>query len=371
MNNRERTRAVLHYEKYDRMPVVHFGYWSELLDKWLAEGHITEEERRGYGDGNAIDMQMNKRLGFDYGHCCQVGAAHDLFPGFEYKILEEYPDGSYIYQSGMGLIEKARRGATSIPMTVGTLLTDRDAWERDYKHRLTWKPERVNADRIRRIAARQDEYDVPFGIHVGSYYGKVRDMLGVENLAYLYADDEELYAEIIATLGETSYQNTKMILELGIRPDFAHYWEDICFKNGPLVSPEVFAEYVGPWYKKTTDLLREYGCDIVSLDCDGCIDKLVPVWLENGVNTMFPIEVGTWNASIAPWREKYGKSLRGIGGMDKRVFALDYAEIDKELERLKPLIELGGFIPCPDHRLPPETKWENVQYYCEQFRKMF
>ena len=54
MNNRERTRAILHYEKYDRMPVVHFGYWGELLDKWLAEGHITEEERRGYGDRKSV-----------------------------------------------------------------------------------------------------------------------------------------------------------------------------------------------------------------------------------------------------------------------------------------------------------------------------
>ena len=109
----------------------------------------------------------------------------------------------------------------------------------------------------------------------------------------------------------------------------------------------------------------------MSLDCDGCIDKLVPIWLQNGVNTMFPIEVGTWGASIAPWRAQYGRELRGIGGMDKRVLAYDRDAVDRELERLKPLVEAGGYIPCPDHRLPPETKWELVQYYCEQFRKFF
>ncbi|MBQ4353421.1 MAG: hypothetical protein IJC71_00865 [Clostridia bacterium] len=365
MNNRERTHAVLHYEKYDRMPLVHFGYWGELLDKWLAEGHITEEER------HKQVHRIGERLGFDYGFNCTTGPFHGLFPGFEHKVLEEHPDGTYIYQNASGLIEKARRGVPSIPMTVGSLFTGRDAWEKEYKERLLWKPERVNQDWFRHVAEHQDEYDVPFGIHAGSYYGCIRDMLGVENLAYLYADDEELYAEIIATIGETSYQNIKLILELGVRPDFAHYWEDICFKNGPLVSPEIFAEYVAPCYKKTTDLLREYGCDIITLDCDGCIDKLVPIWVENGVNTMFPIEVGTWNASIAPWREAYGKELRGIGGMDKRVFAMDYAAVDRELERLKPLIELGGYIPCPDHLLSPESKWENVQYYCDQFRKMF
>ena len=105
------------------------------------------------------------------------------------------------------------------------------------------------------------------------------------------------------------------------------------------------------------------------MDCDGCIDKLVPIWFENGVNTMFPIEVGTWNASIAPWRAQYGKGLRGVGGMNKTVFARDYQAIDEEIERLKPLIELGGYIPCPDHRIAPDAKFENVQYYCEQLRK--
>ena len=44
MNNRQRVRAILHYEDYDRMPVVHFGYWNETLDKWAAEGHITPEQ---------------------------------------------------------------------------------------------------------------------------------------------------------------------------------------------------------------------------------------------------------------------------------------------------------------------------------------
>jgi len=371
MNARERTRAILHYQAADHVPVVHFGYWAELLDKWLSEGHITEEERRGYWDGSPADNALSGRLGFDFCYTCQFGGANDLRPGFAREKLEDFPDGSYTYRNGNGLIERAYPGVDSIPMTIGTTLTGREAWEEFYKPKLTWTPDRVNMDALNALIARQDEIEIPLGLHVGSYYGKVRDMLGVEELAYLYADDEDLYAEIIETLGEISYKNCEVILKAGLRPDFAHFWEDICFKNGPLVSPDVFREYVGPQYKRITDLLASYGCDIVSLDCDGCIDKLVPVWLENGVNTMFPIEVGTWNACIAPWREQYGKALRGVGGMDKRVFALDYAAIDREIERLKPLVELGGYIPCPDHRLPPEAKWENVQYYCERFRETF
>lgn len=112
--------------------------------------------------------------------------------------------------------------------------------------------------------------------------------------------------------------------------DYAHYWEDICFKNGPLVSPSVFREYIGPWYRKIAELVNAYGVNIISVDCDGWIDHLIPVWLENGVNTMFPIEVGTWNASIQPWREKFGKELRGVGGMNKNVFSQDKQSVDRE-----------------------------------------
>ena len=83
---------------------------------------------------------------------------------------------------------------------------------------------------------------------------------------------------------------------------------------------------------------------------------------------MFPIEVGTWNASIAPWREKYGRELRGVGGMNKTVFARDRAAVEAEVERLKLLIALGGYIPCPDHRISPDADFELVRYYCELMR---
>ena len=373
MNNRERTMAILNYEKYDRMPVVHFGYWGELLQKWHQEGHLTKEQADGCGDGNQTDKQIDEKLGWDFCWTAQCGAHNGLMPGFEYKIIERRDDGSIIHQNGNGLIEEVKPGLTSIPATVGTLMTGREAWEELYKPRLQpsnkryGSPEQL-ADTKKFMDALTDR---PAGMHTGSLYGSIRDMLGVEGISYLYADDEDLYIEIIDTIGNLCYENAKALLESGIKADFLHFWEDICFKNGPLVNPALFKEYVGPHYKKITDLARKYGTNLASLDCDGCIDKLVPIWLENGVNTMFPIEVGTWEASIEPWRKEYGKELRGVGGMNKNVFALDFKAVDDEIERLKPLVELGGFIPCPDHRIPPHAKWDNVRYYCDKMRKIF
>jgi uroporphyrinogen decarboxylase len=45
--------------------------------------------------------------------------------------------------------------------------------------------------------------------------------------------------------------------------------------------------------------------------------------------------------------------------------------VDAEVERLRQLVELGGYIPCPDHRLPPGAEWDLVKYYCERMREVF
>ena len=372
MTFRENAMAILQYQPYEKMPVVSFGFWGETVDKWAKEGHITQEEADSYkkgGDNSLGDRQIMDKLGFDFNWGSCVGMNVLLDPPFETEVLEELADGGKIIRDSQGLICMIKPGVVSIPAEIGTSLVDREAWETLYLPKFKMSADRVPVEKIKNLP-KPEERQIPIGLSVGSLIGNMRNMLGVENLSYLYVDDEELYEEIVDTMCGICYECTKIALETGTKFDYAHYWEDICFKNGPLVTPSVFDELIGPWYKKMTDLLYSYGVEIVSVDCDGMIDSLIPTWLENGVNTMFPIEVGTWNASIAPWREKYGRQIRGVGGMNKTVFAKDKAAIDAEVERLKELIKLGGFIPCPDHRIAPDAKFELVQYYCKKMHEL-
>ncbi len=383
MNNRTRALAILNYEPYDRLPLVHFGYWEATLIKWAGEGHITLQEAQAYAYGNAIDVKMNELLGWDFTWNCSFAWNNRLDPELERRILEERPNGSRLImnEDGVSVVEKT--GVTSIPMEVDHLLKGRREWEAAFKPRLKFEPGRIQRGRAkvdgqelqfdqggRELLLRQDGSH-PYGLYCGGLIGVIRDWLGLVNMSYLMVDDEALFDEMAETVGELIYQGTKAVLESGIRFDFAHFWEDVCYKSGPLVNPRVFARKFGPKYRRITELLKSHGVKFVSLDCDGKIDDLLPVWLENGVNIMFPIEVGTWQASIQPWREKYGRELRGVGGVNKYIFAGDYAGIDKEIERLRPLVALGGYIPCPDHALPSDARWENVQYYCERMRKVF
>lgn len=69
MTFRETVLAVLNYQPYEKLPVVSFGYWGETVQKWAAEGHITQEEADQYctqGDNSSGDRAIMKRLGFDF-----------------------------------------------------------------------------------------------------------------------------------------------------------------------------------------------------------------------------------------------------------------------------------------------------------------
>lgn len=367
MSLRDDTLAILRGQPYQNFPLVHFGFWGETLQKWQAEGHIPASVTLPAGDNSPAEQVITRSLGFDFNWLSSIGGNRDLIPPIQTRVLETLPNGQIKSIDGNGAIILTKPGIVSIPSEVGHLLEDQASWEEHFKPRLVYSDARVPDDAVARLADR-DSRQQPLSIYCGSLIGEIRNWLGVENLAYLQVDDEELFDEIVDTFGALQLRIVRELLERGAKPDFGHFWEDICCKNGPLIQPEVFAAKIGPWYRKITRLLNEHGIDIVSVDCDGMIDALVPIWLENGVNTMFPIEVGVWNASIAPWREAYGEDLRGVGGMNKTVFAADYAAVDREVERLLGLVELGRFIPCPDHRIAPDAKWENVQYYADRLR---
>lgn len=370
MTNRERAMNILHYKDVDRLPAVHFGYWSELLDEWAEQGKIPKELAENNYDGSERDRKLDELIGWDFNWSCSAGANQGLFPRFEYKVLEVLPDGTKRVQNGNGVIERIQPGAFGIPSEDDYLLKDRAAFEELYKPKMLYTPERVNLEYFKNFNETRD-WSRPIAINLGSVLGSIRDMLSVVGMSYImYDEDEDLFADIIDTYADMQYKCAEAVLETGAKFDFAHYWEDICFKNGPLLSPEIFDELCGKHYKKRTELCHKYGIDIISLDCDGVTEKLLPTWFNNGVNTMFPIEIGVWGDQFEPARQKYGKGMLGVGGMDKTALRKDKSAVDKEIERLKRLASLGGFIPCPDHRLMPGTKFELVQYYAEEIKKI-
>ena len=124
--------------------------------------------------------------------------------------------------------------------------------------------------------------------------------------------------------------------------DSSHWWEDMCYNKGPLLSPKMFAELMVPRYRRVTDYKSEvFGTQYHSVDCDGNIHELVGLWLEGGINVMFPIEVAHTDAFRI--RDEFGERVAMQGGFNKLALIAGPDAIDAEFKRIDPLIKEGGF----------------------------
>jgi uroporphyrinogen decarboxylase len=199
--------------------------------------------------------------------------------------------------------------------------------------------------------------------------GRIRDMLTFEGLAYMCYD----YPDMVEDMVETACRLVEHYLDqvLGqIDFDYASGWEDICFKNGPIVSVDFFKNVVMPRYKRISKRLHAHGIDLWYTDCDGDVRPILPYLLEGGINCLFPFEV---NGCAHPGEllAQYGKELRIMGGVDKLQLRAGREAIRKYMDSLVPLVARGGYIPFCDHRCPPDVKPEDYLYYLDLKEKMF
>ena len=205
---------------------------------------------------------------------------------------------------------------------------------------------------------------------LGSLFGWPREWMGVEQLTYLSFDDPLLFEEIIDYLTEYYIRLFRPVLEKA-RFDFAYIFEDCCCKSGPLLSPATYDKHYARYYRRLIDFCHDMGVEFVLLDSDGKVDALLPHWLASGVDIVFPIEVGTWRSDPVVLRRQYGRELRMVGGIDKHVIPKGEAAIREHLEHLKPLAAEGGYLPMPDHRIPPSCSLEEFRTYLRLFQEIF
>ena len=348
----------MHYQPRDRCPIMDFGFWDETRVIW-----------REYG--LPADVNTDDFFGMDP---LWIGISGNPFlcPAFESRVLEDHPDRQ-VSIDGDGVTKESGKFLGTIPHYLDHTLKDRESWEKEVK----WRLDPTNPDRIPKdldeTAARfkAPNRDYPIVIGAGSIFGRLRDLMGVEGIAMLVYDDRKLFEEMVERTTDCVIAAITPILETGIQFEYASMWEDMCYRAGPLLTPRIFHQVLVPNYQRITSTLRRYGVDVVVLDCDGDISLLVPHWLEGGVNCMFPIEVGVWGADPVAYRKQYGKGLLMMGGVSKRLLAGTHEEITAEVERLAPLVDEGGFIPTPDHRVPPDVPLTSYIHYLQEARRVW
>lgn len=357
MTDRERFVNQMHYHPVDRCFNMEFGYWQDNFKTWSI-----------FRD-NCITKNKEADIFFSFDRIECIRGKTWMNPPFEERVVEDLGD-RVILMNGDGLLAEAPKdGHGTIPHYTKASITTPDDWKK-------CKEERFRRDDPKRMPDIEElklrhpaERDYPLGVDCGSMIGNVRNMLTFEGLAYACFDYPDMVEDMVETcclLIEDFLDRVLPHLDF----DYASGWEDICFKNGPIVSVDFFNSVVVPRYKRINRKLKEAGIDIWYTDCDGDVRPILPGFLEGGINTLFPYEV---NSCVHPKEllDEYGRDLRIMGGIDKMDLRKGPEAIRKYLESVAPLVERGGYIPFCDHRCPPDVKQEDYLYYLDLKEQMF
>ncbi len=355
MTHRERFLKTYRFEPVDHVPDMEFGYWDDTFTRWHAEG-LPEQI-----NDNAI---ADKYFGFAPYSGVPVNVG--LLPGFAEQVIEK-TDRHRIYVDSNGVTCMVMTdGRSTIPRFLDWSLKTPADWEVFKEHLDPADPDRY-PDNWDEVANELNDSALPVRVGAGSLFGRIREWMGFENIAIAIMEQPEWVEQMMEDITQL-YCTVLEEAARHVRIDCAMFWEDMAFRQGPMISPKLFRELMTPRYKRITDVLKKGGCDVNIVDCDGDITLLVEHWLAAGVNCMFPLEIA---AGTDPFqmREQFGREVLLMGGVNKRELAKDKAAIRAEVDRVARLVEQGGYIPHVDHRVPPDVSYENYLYYLQYKRE--
>lgn len=357
MNNRERIINTVLCKPVDRLPVLcDFGPWEETYNRWKNEGWLET-----YAD-------WDKPLNLDDG-VYKLNFVNLLFDPWFDEVIIEQKENSIIRTNRLGVTEEVLVGQSSIPRHVKFPVTCIEDWNTIKNNRLGLDfGTRLPNDFVDLINNAKKSGKV---IRIGKYpyglFGTIRELMGVEEFLCAFYLDPELIKTIMKDLTDlwlSIYEHVQQYIQI----DWIHIWEDMSGNTGSLISPELVREFMLPHYKRIGEFAKENNIPIFSIDTDGDCNELLPIFIEAGVNLVFPFEVNA-GSDVVKIKELY-PNLCIMGGIDKAKIGKGKSEIDTELKRVSPLFKGTGYIPMLDHGVPPDVSYDDFKYFYVKVREM-
>ncbi len=374
MNSRERFLATMAFEPVDRPLYWELGYWADTLRNWYEQGlpkgvgipdsvpggDTVRGEFLGPVPDEATDVDVHCYLDFDPG-LERIPVNNFICPEFEPIVLEDH--GSWVLcRDKWGTLNQEMKDHTSPPSLVRGPVSSLADFQQ-------LAEERLDPDLTPRLpkdwplflaGARNRDFPIAIGGKHG-FFGTPRFLLGDTNLLYAFYDKPDLIKAINKYLTGFWISLYDQIMTQ-VHPDLALIWEDMCYKNGPLISPAMFEEFMLPYYRELTGFFHDYGIEVILVDTDGDCRSLIPLFKQGGITGLYPLEV-TGGMDIVTISTEF-PDLQLIGGLDKQAISKGPEAIDFDLEKKIPsLIRRGGYIPTADHLIQPSVSWGNFLYY--------
>jgi len=364
MTTRECFRRICNFEKAERIPNFEGGVTKKTIRDWHGQGlpeDMTREEFFGIDD-----MAMMRFI--NYGPVPGVEGA-TAWPG------ELMADGKTLFRRDAWgreteTVEAADDYAEHAFRVIRGGVRSRGDWEQLKGH---FKPDiekryPINWDHNWDMMTREwENRDNVLILWVPSMIGTIKEMMGFEEYCMMLFDDLDLIEEIMEARTALAEEILPKAFE-EVDWDAIFFWEDICYRNGPILPPDTFEKIASSRYKRIADLYLSMGGKTVMVDSDGDIRKLIPGWLAGGINHLLPLEPFA-NMDVVALRSEYGREFTMQGGIDKFCVYKGRDAIDRELDRIFPVVQDGGFIPHLDHQID-SISFDDYCYYMEKKKQM-
>ncbi len=356
MTDRDRFVSYLLGEPVDRPPFwLFWGPWGRTWQRWIDEGKPEEiTDHRSHWQPDAVPHVVPVNCG----PC----------PRVPHQVLESGPD-DYVHVDHWGIVRRDTRKGESMPQFLRFPIASRRDWEEYRDLRLDPdQPDRL-AGNWAEVAGIWQAAGIP--IQLGYFpdvgiFGGVRWLLGDEECLLTFCTDPALIHEIMERLTDVYLTVFAAVVKL-VRVDVIEIWEDMCGRQGPLISPAMWREFMGPCYRRIRAFADEHGIPLLEVDTDGDPRLIVDPMREAGVNFLWPLEVAA-GCDVNEFRRRW-PDLGVMGGIDKRALAVGPAAIDAELDRVWPAVEAGRYIPDLDHLVPSDVSWSNYAYYADALKR--
>ena len=365
MTPRMRFREALLFGKPDRVPLQPGGPRESTLEAW---------HRQGLPEGVNWYDHLFEVLGIRREPTkpwVDLGVSFKMIPTFEEKVLA-HCDGHYIVQDWMGAITEisdefdytyirsakdfVTRKWHSFPVQSRQDWEEKIKWRYDPHH-----PERFPTDFEQRCLALRDR-DYPLQLGFNGPFWQLREWCGFEGLCLLMVEQPDLVMDMAEFWTDFVLQTLAPILQR-VELDNVMISEDMAYKGHSMISPAMTRRFLLPAYKEWVTAIKASGCPLVSVDSDGYVGELIPIWIEADIRCNAPVEVAAGNDIVA-FRREFGREMAYEGGIDKRALAAGGEVMRAEVMRVvPPLLKDGGFIPGCDHGVPPDISWPNFVEY--------
>jgi len=176
-------------------------------------------------------------------------------------------------------------------------------------------------------------------------------------------DSPDFVRAFMAFQGEFVTQMTTRVLG-DVAVDAVIFSEPISSNFGPLISPQMYEDYVLQSYRPLLRSLPDLGVKTTILRTYANARVLLPTAVEYGFNCLWACETNPKAMDYLDIRRQFGPDLRLIAGIDLDTLLSDRQSIQAEIQRVvPPLLSQGGFVPLLDGRVREYLPFEHYQLY--------